>query len=80
MRASRSVLRPVTEETYRPDPSTRTVTASAIQFQPDGTAQLVGATGTGTTLAAPTTVTVTRRNVSKTISVNGAGKVQLNVQ
>ena len=61
-------------------PNEATIAGSAVQFQPDGTAQLVGATGIGTTLAAPTTITITRRNVSRTISVNGAGKVQLNVQ
>ena len=61
-------------------PNEATIAGSAVQFQPDGTAQLVGATGIGTTLAAPTTITITRRNVSRTISVNGAGKVQLDVQ
>jgi len=57
-------------------PNEATVTTSVIQFGPDGTAMSV-VNGTPTLLAAPLTVTVSRHNSSKNITVNNAGKVQL---
>ena len=61
-------------------PNEATVNTVALQFLPDGTAQLVSAGGVATSLATPQTVTITRRNRSRTVTVNGAGKVQLAVQ
>jgi prepilin-type N-terminal cleavage/methylation domain-containing protein len=57
-------------------PNQATVTTSVIQFSPDGTAMEV-VNGTPTTLVAPLTVTVSRQSSSKSITVNNAGKVQL---
>jgi Tfp pilus assembly protein FimT len=61
-------------------PSEATVTTTAIQFLPDGTAQAVSASGAALSLTSAQTITITRRNRSRTVTVNGAGKVQLNVQ
>ena len=53
-----------------------TVSNSVIQFSPDGTSmQVVG--GVPTAIAAPVTVTVTRRGQTKSVTINGIGKVQL---
>ena len=57
-------------------PNEATVTTSVIQFSPDGTAMSV-VNGTATLLVTPLTVTVSRHNSSKSITVNNAGKVQL---
>jgi hypothetical protein len=57
-------------------PNGASVTTSVIQFSPDGTAMSV-INGTPTTLVAPLTVTVSRQSSSKSMTVNNAGKVQL---
>ncbi len=57
-------------------PAEATVTDAVIEFHPDGTAYQVVA-GVTQTIAAPLTLTVTRRSVSKTVTINGVGKVQL---
>jgi prepilin-type N-terminal cleavage/methylation domain-containing protein len=64
------------------DGPVRTLTTDAavgtvsIQFAPDGTATQVIA-GIPQAIAAPLTITVTRKGKSRTVTVNGLGKVQL---
>jgi len=53
-----------------------TVTNQVLQFSPDGTAATV-ISGVVTTLATPVTVTISRDGKSKTVTVNNAGKIQL---
>ena len=57
-------------------PNGATVTGSVIQFGPDGTAVNV-VNGTPTAITTPITITITRQSKSKTVTVNNAGKVQL---
>ena len=61
-------------------PNSATVNTVAVQFLPDGTAQAVSAMGTAVSLTTPQTITITRQSRSRTVTVNGAGKVQLAVQ
>jgi Tfp pilus assembly protein FimT len=53
-----------------------TVTSSILQFQPDGTAVTI-VSDVVTPITVPVTLTVTRKGKSKAITVNGAGKIQL---
>jgi hypothetical protein len=53
-----------------------TVTSSILQFQPDGTAVTI-VSDVVTPITVPVTITVTRKGKSKAITVNGAGKIQL---
>ena len=53
-----------------------TVTSANIEFRPDGTAYTV-VSGTPQTISTPVTITVTRKDRTRTVTVNGAGKVQL---
>ena len=53
-----------------------TVTTNIIQFQPDGTAVTI-VSDVVTPITAPVTITVTRKGKSKAITVNAAGKIQL---
>ena len=53
-----------------------TVGTEAIQFSPDGTARQVVA-GVAQTIAAQVTITVTRNGKSRSVTINGLGKVQL---
>jgi Tfp pilus assembly protein FimT len=57
-------------------PSGATVTSGVFQFQPDGTASKV-VSGTVESIASTETITVTRSEKSKSVTVNGAGKIQL---
>jgi prepilin-type N-terminal cleavage/methylation domain-containing protein len=57
-------------------PNGATVTTKVIQFGPDGTAVDV-VNGTPTAITTPITLTITRLSKSKTVTVNNAGKVQL---
>lgn len=57
-------------------PNGATVSSKVIQFSPDGTAMDV-VNGTPATITTPITVTITRQSKSKTVTVNNAGKVQL---
>jgi prepilin-type N-terminal cleavage/methylation domain-containing protein len=52
-----------------------TVTTRVFQFQPDGTTLNVVA-GTPEIISTPVTITVTRNGQSKSVTVNGAGKIQ----
>jgi hypothetical protein len=47
-----------------------------VQFSPDGTAAEV-VTGVVTAIATPVQITITRDGKSKTVTVNNAGKIQL---
>ena len=53
-----------------------TVTNEILQFSPDGTASNV-ISGVPTTITTPVTVTISRDGKSKTVTVNNAGKIQL---
>ena len=53
-----------------------TVTSADLEFRPDGTAYTVVA-GTPQPIAEPVSITVARHGKSKTVTVNAAGKVQL---
>ena len=57
-------------------PNGATVGNQVLQFSPDGTAAQV-ISGVVTTIATPVTITITRDNKSKTVTVNNAGKIQL---
>lgn len=73
------MTRPNYDGPLRVIPNEATVPTTDIQFLPDGTAQLV-VSGVPQAMATPTTVTITRNNVSRTVTVNAAGKVQLQIQ
>ena len=57
-------------------PSGATIGNQVLQFSPDGTAAQV-ISGAVTTIATPVTITITRESKSKTVTVNNAGKIQL---
>ncbi|HXW07074.1 MAG TPA: hypothetical protein VD833_17705 [Vicinamibacterales bacterium] len=57
-------------------PLQATVSTSVLEFRPDGTAALV-VSNVAQPIAAPVVVTVTRRGKSKSVTLNGAGKIQL---
>lgn len=57
-------------------PMGATVGNTILQFSPDGTAAEV-ISGVVTTIATPVTITITRDSKSKTVTVNNAGKIQL---
>ena len=70
------MTRPNFDGPVRTLPNGATVTSKVIQFGPDGTAMDVVA-GTPTTIATTVTLTISREGKSKTVTVNNAGKVQL---
>ena len=53
-----------------------TVTSSVLEFHPDGTAVAI-VSNVATPITTPVTITVTRKGKSKAITVNAAGKIQL---
>ena len=57
-------------------PSGATVTDAVIEFEPDGTAYTIVANAPQN-ITSPVTITVMRSGKSKTVTVNGAGKIQL---
>jgi prepilin-type N-terminal cleavage/methylation domain-containing protein len=57
-------------------PVNTTVTGQIVEFRPDGTAVEIVA-NLAQEIATPLTITVTRYGKSKTVTVNGAGKIQL---
>lgn len=57
-------------------PQDATVGSSVIEFRPDGTAYNVVA-NVPQPINEPVTITVTRHSKSKSVTVNGAGKIQL---
>ena len=70
------VTRPNYDGPVRLLPESAVVGTHVIEFQPNGTARIV-VSNTATTITTPIAVAVTRKSVSKTITVNGAGKIQL---
>ena len=70
------MTRPNYDGPVRSLPLGATVTTNIIQFQPDGTAVTI-VSDVVTPITAPVTITVTRKGKSKAITVNAAGKIQL---
>jgi hypothetical protein len=68
------ITRPNFDGPVRTIPNGATLTGSTIEFSPDGTAVEVGGT---VPMAAPVSMTITREGKSKTVTINGAGKVLL---
>jgi prepilin-type N-terminal cleavage/methylation domain-containing protein len=57
-------------------PTGATVTSAVVQFAPDGTAnEVVG--GVPEAIATAVTVTITRAGKTKSVTINGIGKIQL---
>ncbi|MCA1560822.1 MAG: GspH/FimT family pseudopilin [Acidobacteria bacterium] len=69
------MTRPNHDGPVRTLPSGATVASSVLEFRPDGTAYNV-VTNVAQTIATPVTLTVTRNNKSKSMTINGAGKIQ----
>jgi Tfp pilus assembly protein FimT len=69
------MTRPNYDGPVRTIPNQATVTTTIIEFAPDGTARLV-TNGVAETMAAQT-ITITRQSKSRTVTVNAAGKVQI---
>jgi type II secretory pathway pseudopilin PulG len=57
-------------------PAGATVTSAVLEFEPDGTAYNV-VSGTVQNISSPLTLVVARRGKSKSVTINGAGKIQL---
>src|SRR5689334_10543104 len=70
------MTRPNFDGPVRTLPNGATVTNQVLQFSPDGTAATVIA-GVATSIVTPVTVTIARDGKSKTVTVNNAGKIQL---
>jgi prepilin-type N-terminal cleavage/methylation domain-containing protein len=70
------MTRPNFDGPIRTLPGGATVTNQVLQFSPDGTAVNV-VSGVPTTITTPISVTISRENKSKTVTVNNVGKVQL---
>jgi Tfp pilus assembly protein FimT len=70
------MTRPNYDGPVRPIPNGATVATVTYQFQPDGTVLQVVANA-ASLMAAEQTVTITRKNHSRSVSINGAGKIQL---
>jgi prepilin-type N-terminal cleavage/methylation domain-containing protein len=70
------MTRPNFDGPVRTLPGGATVTNQVLQFSPDGTALNV-VSGVPTTITTPISVTISRANRSKTVTVNNVGKVQL---
>lgn len=73
---SNLVTRPNFDGPVRNIPNAATVTTVSFEFRPDGTALRV-VSGVAQPMATPQTVTIARHNRSRTVTVNGAGKIQL---
>jgi Tfp pilus assembly protein FimT len=70
------ITRPNFDGPVRLVSSGATVTSQVLEFRPDGTAALV-VSNVAQDIVTPVTITVTRKGKSKTVTVNGAGKVLL---
>jgi Tfp pilus assembly protein FimT len=70
------MTRPNYDGPVRNLPHGATVTNQVFEFHPDGTAFQV-VSNVQQRITAPVTVTVTRKGKSKAITINGAGKIQL---
>jgi prepilin-type N-terminal cleavage/methylation domain-containing protein len=73
------MTRPNYDGPMRVLPRGATVTNDIIEFTPEGTAFQV-LNGTPQNIVTPVTITVTRGGHSRTVTVNGVGKVQLQQQ
>jgi prepilin-type N-terminal cleavage/methylation domain-containing protein len=70
------MTRPNYDGPLRMLPHGATVTGDVLEFHPDGTAfRLVS--NVATAITSPVTITVTRKGKSKAMTINGAGKIQL---
>ncbi|MEO5897945.1 MAG: GspH/FimT family pseudopilin [Vicinamibacterales bacterium] len=70
------MTRPNYDGPVRTIPNGATATSAVIEFSPDGSAQLVvGAVATP--IAGSQTITITRQGLSRTVTINAAGKVQI---
>ena len=70
------MTRPNSDGPLRLLPLGATVTTTVFEFQPDGTTSIVVG-GVAQAIAAPVTITITRSGKSKLVTINGAGKIQL---
>jgi prepilin-type N-terminal cleavage/methylation domain-containing protein len=70
------MTRPNYDGPVRVIPNGATAPTVAYQFEPNGTVLQV-VSGTASSMASEQTVTVTRQSRSRTVRVNGAGKIQL---
>lgn len=70
------MTRPNYDGPIRMLPAPATVSSLVIQFHPDGTARSV-VSNVAQTITTPISVTVTRYSGTKTVTVNAAGKIQL---
>jgi len=70
------ITRPNFDGPVSPIPNGATVTNDIFEFRPDGTVMQV-VSGAPQPIATPISVTVTRESKSKTVTINGAGKVEL---
>lgn len=73
------MTRPNYDGPMRVIPNSATVPTTDIQFLPDGTAQVVSGGGAAPIVGSQS-IAITRKNVSRTVTVNAAGKVQLQIQ
>jgi prepilin-type N-terminal cleavage/methylation domain-containing protein len=70
------MTRPNYDGPVRTIPNGATVSTVTLQFQPDGTVFTV-VSNVPTQMAAEQTLTVTRKSSSRSVKVNGAGKIRL---
>lgn len=70
------ITRPNFDGPVRAIPNEATVTSETFEFRPDGTAVQV-VSGATQTIATPVTITITRQGKSKSVTINGAGKIEL---
>ena len=70
------ITRPNYDGPVRTIPHETTATTTTLEFQPDGTVQLIVA-GVAQRITADQTITITRRSLSRVVRVNGAGRVKL---
>lgn len=75
--ADRDILtRPNYDGPVRTLPTPAAVGTYIIEFHPDGTAKNV-VSNVATTISTPIAITITRNSRTRTVTVNGAGKIQL---
>ena len=70
------MTRPNYDGPVRTIPNAATVNTVTFEFRPDGTTMSV-VSGVAQPMAAEQTVTISRQNRSRTVTVNAAGKIQL---
>jgi prepilin-type N-terminal cleavage/methylation domain-containing protein len=71
-----AMTRPNYDGPVRTMPTPATVGTFIVEFHPDGTAKNV-VSNVATTITTPISIVVTRYSKTRTITVNGAGKIQL---